>query len=119
MAIYGGYEVGMKLKSRIHRLTRHLRLPGLRAQYRQRRDLCVDLFGGFFVLKARSPGTNGTVYDGYVKSKSLQCSNYWVEKFDDENKQFPVISFVPPTSGMFLWVSRFLLSHAPGPNESY
>jgi aromatic amino acid aminotransferase I len=79
-------------------------LPGLRAQYRERRDLCLDLFGQIFDLRDRSLGDNTTIYDGYVKPSSLHPPNFWAEKFD-EPKQFPVISFVPPTSGMFLWVS--------------
>ncbi|KAJ3571430.1 hypothetical protein NP233_g3765 [Leucocoprinus birnbaumii] len=79
-------------------------LRGLRAQYTERRDLCIDLFHEFFELQEQSPGVKGTPYNGYLKSRSPEALNYWAEKFDDEVKQRPVISFVPPTSGMFLWL---------------
>ncbi|KAF5364252.1 hypothetical protein D9756_000658 [Leucocoprinus leucothites] len=86
-------------------------LRGLGTQYRERRDLCIDLFAEFFKLKPRSPGINGTPYDGYLKPRSLHSFDYWTEKFVDVPNESPVISFVPPTSGMFLWLQINFKSH--------
>jgi len=86
-------------------------LQGLRAQYRNRRDFCVDCFGDSFDLVPRSAGFNYTVYDGYIKTKTVQPQNKWAEKFVDRGKQFPVFSFVPPSSGMFVWLQINFRDH--------
>lgn len=43
-------------------------------------------------------------YDGYIKREAATYLKNWSENFTATDNSFPVISFVPPTSGMFLWV---------------
>jgi len=86
-------------------------LQGIRAQYRERRDFCVDCFDDAFHLVPRSAGVNYTIYDGYIKSKMVLPQNKWKEKFIDREKQFPVFSFTPPTSGMFVWLQINFQDH--------
>lgn len=78
-------------------------LEGLAVQYKTRRDYIIDCFAEEFHLR-RSLGTHGVwkdleVYDLYAKPPSDASG---LEKFDFGSK---LISFVPPTSGMFIWVS--------------
>ncbi|KAF9451689.1 PLP-dependent transferase [Macrolepiota fuliginosa MF-IS2] len=86
-------------------------LQGLRAQYRERRNFCLDCFGDFFELEARSTASTA-IYDGYIKTKPIQPSNKWTEEFVHREKRFPVFSFVPPTSGMFVWLQINFRDHS-------
>lgn len=79
-------------------------LRGLRAQYSMRRDAFVDAMVDEFHItfgagKGRLEGA--TVYQCNLKKAGVLGS------FSEKAK--PVISFVPPTSGMFVWVGIFKL----------
>lgn len=78
-------------------------LHGLAIQYKTRRDWFIDCLSEELHLEATTSSDvsfwkDCVVYDAYAKR-----SNSWImsEKGSVGTKLF---SFVPPTSGMFLWV---------------
>ncbi|CAL1700165.1 unnamed protein product [Somion occarium] len=84
-------------------------LHGLAVQYTGRRDYIIDCFAEEFHLRS-SIGTTGIwngleVYDLYAKPKRNASG---LEKFDFGPK---LISFVPPTSGMFIWLKINFRTH--------
>ncbi|KAI0041417.1 PLP-dependent transferase [Auriscalpium vulgare] len=87
-------------------------LRGLATQYKLRRDFFCDLLGDAFELRVSTP-TRGAwagcaVHTAYAKrpaSARLRLS----EKSADTRK--PLLSFVPPSSGMFVWVRLHLAGH--------
>ncbi|KAI0751113.1 PLP-dependent transferase [Daedaleopsis nitida] len=92
-------------------------LQGLAVQYKSRRDFFIDALEEEFHLR-RSVGATGawtgcTVYTASAKpqnvfGRSLQMS----EKFGGFGAK-PLFSFVPPTSGMFVWL-KMHFENAPG-----
>ncbi|KAI0082536.1 PLP-dependent transferase [Panus rudis PR-1116 ss-1] len=94
-------------------------LHGLNVQYTIRRDFLIDSFFDEFHVRS-SYGTKGLwkgleVYDVYAKPKS---SGSALEKFERGPKMF---SFVPPTSGMFIWMQlnfEEIPSHRSGDEET-
>ncbi|KAF7301640.1 Aminotran-1-2 domain-containing protein [Mycena indigotica] len=84
-------------------------LKGLRVQYTLRRDFLVDCFANEFQLIT----TSGTdmwagcqVFNGSVKPKST--THFFNEKVPLST---PIFSFVPPTSGMFVWLKVHFTEH--------
>lgn len=81
-------------------------MQNIRIQYQQRRDWMVAAFAKQFELVpaeecgAELPGAQGLV-------AMLESSN------DEARKRVPVLSFVPPTGGMFVW-TKFYLHSNPG-----
>ena len=76
-------------------------LQGLRAQYRHRRDFFVDcLAEEFDLLPAPASAVHGAqaaddhvmVLSGYPRGSALK------------EKTRPLMSFVPPSSGMYVWI---------------
>lgn len=79
-------------------------MQSIRIQYQQRRDWMVAAFARQFGLvpaeeSADFPGAQGVVAV--------------LESRDESEKAVPVFSFVPPTSGMFIW-AKFNLASNPG-----
>ncbi|EKM80315.1 hypothetical protein AGABI1DRAFT_113513 [Agaricus bisporus var. burnettii JB137-S8] len=92
-------------------------LRGLRGQYRKRRDFCIDCFAESFELKASTVNGHQTTYDGYIRREESTYSKRWQENFMGTDDFFPVISFMPPTSGMFLWIQVNFQAH-PSSSQS-
>lgn len=87
----------------LFRLTISLESVGLTVEYKDRRDFLIDSLSEEFHLK-RTIGQQGVwkgmdVYEASANHRSLGIH---AEKFEIGCKMF---SFVPPTSGMFLWVN--------------
>lgn len=79
-------------------------MQNIRLQYQERRDWMVAAFARHFEIVpaeecANLPGAQGFV--GMLKTK------------DEAKKRVPVLSFVPPTGGMFIW-TKFYLASNPG-----
>ncbi|KAJ6613492.1 PLP-dependent transferase [Mycena sp. CBHHK59/15] len=86
-------------------------LKALRLQYTLRRDFLLDCLAEEFHLEV-APGTAGArkgceVYHGSVKPKR-SITGYLNEKSPASTTLF---SFVPPTSGMFLWIKIHFDQH--------
>ncbi|KAJ7700049.1 pyridoxal phosphate-dependent transferase [Mycena rosella] len=86
-------------------------LKALRLQYTIRRDYFVDCLAEEFQLTI-APGTTGMwegcqVYTGFAKPKR-NLTGYFNEKAPMSNALF---SFVPPTSGMFVWIKVHFDQH--------
>ncbi|KAJ7047399.1 pyridoxal phosphate-dependent transferase [Mycena alexandri] len=86
-------------------------LKGLRLQYTLRRDYFVDALAEEFQLTV-APGTAGMwegcqVYTGSAKPKR-SVTGYFNEKAPISS---PLFSFVPPTSGMFVWLKIHFDQH--------
>uniref|UniRef100_A0A0W0FCP6 PLP-dependent transferase n=1 Tax=Moniliophthora roreri TaxID=221103 RepID=A0A0W0FCP6_MONRR len=81
----------------------------LRIQYKQRRDYFIDCLGRDFHLQrtfARDGFREGAVvYEGFLKSQNTFIS----EKSIVSSQR--VFSFIPPTSGMFIWLQLHLEHH--------
>ncbi|KAL6309824.1 PLP-dependent transferase [Sparassis latifolia] len=82
-------------------------LQGLAIQYTRRRDFFVDCFANEFDLKRSTSDFSlwqgWDVYDGYTKPRNQFMS--------EKKSSVKVLSFVPPTSGMFLWVKIYFENH--------
>ncbi|KAJ7498959.1 pyridoxal phosphate-dependent transferase [Mycena latifolia] len=85
-------------------------LKALRLQYTMRRDFFVDCLAEEFQLTV-APGTAMSegcqVYSGFAKPKR-NLTGYFNEKVPMSNALF---SFVPPTSGMFVWIKVHFDQH--------
>ncbi|KAJ6599100.1 pyridoxal phosphate-dependent transferase [Mycena vulgaris] len=86
-------------------------LQALRLQYTMRRDFFVDCLAEEFQL-AVAPDAAGMwegseVYNGFAKPKR-SLTGYFNEKAPMSNALF---SFVPPTSGMFVWIKIHFDQH--------
>ncbi|TFY78193.1 hypothetical protein EWM64_g5817 [Hericium alpestre] len=87
-------------------------LRGLRMQYKLRRDLFVDLLSDEFDLResvgtrAQGPWERCTVYTAYAKPRGRALP--WMS---EKHAAKPLFSFVPPSSGMFVWVALHFDSH--------
>ncbi|KAK1224386.1 hypothetical protein PQX77_012682 [Marasmius sp. AFHP31] len=83
-------------------------LRGIRAQYKQRRDDYVDCLAETFDLR-KTVGTEAheegcTVYEAFLRPQSGFISS-------EKTPVTPVLSFVPPTSGMFVWLEVHFQHH--------
>jgi len=75
--------------------------PGLRAEYTRRRNFFLDCLVENFHLEPGSSSKDG--FEGFdVYFASELTTSISSEKRCIEG---PIFSFVPPTSGMFVWVS--------------
>ncbi|KAH7879766.1 pyridoxal phosphate-dependent transferase [Lentinula edodes] len=86
-------------------------LKALRLQYKQRRDYFLDCFADEFHLKA-TLSTEGYTAGAHIYHASLKPKRSFVllsEK--DVAYSKPLFSFVPPSSGMFLWLELHLDDH--------
>ncbi|KAF9462610.1 pyridoxal phosphate-dependent transferase [Collybia nuda] len=88
-------------------------LRALRLQYKERRDFFVDCLHKEFhveheiILSGASEGCNGyLVFDRPMVSPS---DGY--EKYYPDARSKAMFSFVPPTSGMFIWIKLHLDQH--------
>lgn len=78
-------------------------LQGIKAQYTTRRDAFIDaMMHELDISLTKGTGIleGATVYEGSIKETG------WSVMSEKEKKR-PRVSFVPPTSGMFVWVSAF------------
>ena len=74
----------------------HCKLSGLGAEYTRRRDFFLDCLVENFHLEPGSSSKGGFKgFDVYFASVSKEKRHI----------QGPIFSFIPPTSGMFIWVS--------------
>ena len=74
----------------------HCVLPGLGAEYTRRRNFFLDCLVENFHLEPGSSSKGGFKgFDVYFASISKEKSY----------NEGPIFSFIPPTSGMFVWVS--------------
>ncbi|KII94834.1 hypothetical protein PLICRDRAFT_193623 [Plicaturopsis crispa FD-325 SS-3] len=87
-------------------------LQGLGTQYTLRRDHFIDCLADEFHLQ-RAPGGGQGVWGGsdiYIASQKPSRWNNLSEKYASASRK-PMFSFVPPTSGMFLWIKLHLENH--------
>ncbi|KAF7332154.1 Aminotran-1-2 domain-containing protein [Mycena kentingensis (nom. inval.)] len=85
-------------------------LKGLRVQYTVRRDFLVDCFADEFNLSLE-PAAVGDIWEGcqvYHGSVKRKNTVFWSEKAAHST---PLFSFVPPSSGMFIWLKVHLDQH--------
>jgi aromatic amino acid aminotransferase I len=103
-------------------------LRGLRAEYRERRDVVVDAFHENFKIETiRSAHTTTTnrsrvTFIGYEKYNSSKRTPLRTIDLDEKFASFglsegrkPLISFSPPEGGMFVWVNVHVFNHPSFP----
>jgi aromatic amino acid aminotransferase I / 2-aminoadipate transaminase len=76
-------------------------LKGLRVQYSTRRDALIDaMMNELDITLTKGTGIleGATIFEGSIKESGWSVMT--------EKKKKIVVSFVPPTSGMFVWVSH-------------
>jgi len=84
-------------------------LEGIQGQYTLRRDFFVDAFFDTFDIRPATPevaafGAGLPVMTAYLKSSDSNTDgNEMSEKYPLSLKT-PLFSFIPPSSGMFVWV---------------
>ncbi|KAF8897502.1 pyridoxal phosphate-dependent transferase [Infundibulicybe gibba] len=96
-------------------------LKGLRTQYRGRRDFFIGLLADEFhletALETSGIWEGATVYTAYNKAKGGNTQ----AALEKSSSSPPMFSFVPPTSGMFVWLWVALAEagvlFAPGNNQ--
>lgn len=97
-------------------------LRGIKATYKQKRDMAIDAMEDSFHLEFEvDKGYNPLVMDfmtgaraitGYAKQIGGSKEAAWDEKRGVQSKRGPpLISFIPPTAGMFLFVGVHLANH--------
>lgn len=95
-------------------------LRGIKATYQQRRDWMVDALHHAFHLEFDGDGFNplvaetqfGRAVTGYAKPDPASAQAKWDEKRGASSALgAPLISFIPPTAGMFVFVGVHLRSH--------
>ncbi|EPQ59207.1 PLP-dependent transferase [Gloeophyllum trabeum ATCC 11539] len=86
-------------------------LRGLGAQYTARRDFFIDAFAEEFDLDL-STGQSGAWRgcDVYLATEKVKPTGEMSEKFALTARR-PLFSFVPPTSGMFVWLKVHFENH--------
>lgn len=77
-------------------------LSGLGVEYTRRRNYFIDGLLDKFHLELAS--TPQTLFPGSVRYIASDRSGY----FNEKGSRKPLFSFVPPSSGMFVWVSQSL-----------
>lgn len=110
-------------------------LRGLRAEYRERRDVVVDAFHDNFKMETVRDGAsrqlvleNGMdaksriTFVGYEKYSSIKRTplrtadlNEKFANFGVSERRKPLISFSPPEGGMFVWVNVHISNHPSYP----
>jgi len=86
-------------------------LKALRLQYKQRRNYLLDCFAEEFHLQS-SVSTQGYTAGAPVYYGSLKPKRSFIPLSEkDVAYSKPLFSFVPPTSGMFVWVELHLEEH--------
>lgn len=100
-------------------------LRGIKAHYRMRRDWICDAFEDNFHLEFES-NTNGLstnpavleVFEGlgrgvtcYAKPAEGSAQAKWDEKRGLASRGPPLVSFIPPTAGMFIWLAVHMDRH--------
>ncbi|PPQ63863.1 hypothetical protein CVT24_009489 [Panaeolus cyanescens] len=80
-------------------------LRGIRAQYTDRRDYLLDCFQEKFHLETCTSPMS--IWDGSVSYAAYAKTS----RGSDEKQRGPMFSFVPPTSGMFLWIRMHFENH--------
>ncbi|KAK9900469.1 PLP-dependent transferase [Cystobasidium minutum MCA 4210] len=117
-------------------------LRGLRAEYRERRDVTVDAFHQNFKMEtvrtgegssrraALTSGTSAntkarTMFVGYEKYSSTERTPLRTINLDEKFASFgmaegrkPLISFSPPEGGMFVWVNVHISNHPSYPAQA-
>lgn len=113
-------------------------LRGLRAEYRERRDVTVDAFHQNFKMEtvrtgesrqlALASGVNTkprTMFVGYEKYNSSKRTPLRTVNLDEKFANFglsegrkPLISFSPPEGGMFVWVNVHISNHPSFPSHA-
>lgn len=78
---------------------------GLQTQYTIRRDFIIDRFAEEFDLQSVKETEidcfkGRVVYTAYPRSRST----LWMSEKSSPLDRKPLLSFIPPTSGMFVWV---------------
>ncbi|KAH8824728.1 pyridoxal phosphate-dependent transferase [Flagelloscypha sp. PMI_526] len=95
-------------------------LRGLRLQYAQRRDNFIDLVGEGFDLRASLASSDARSYQrGSVVYYAYPKSTVWTEKWSRGDSSNPFFSFVPSTSGMFLWIRVHFEDHPSFASRGY
>ena len=84
---------------------------GLAVEYRTRRDYFIDSLSEEFQV-SRTVGTRGVWQGADVLEFSFKPT-----EMSEKLRQRKMFSLVPPTAGMFLWVSRISISTTPGPEQ--
>jgi aromatic amino acid aminotransferase I len=82
-------------------------LRGIKAHYRMRRDWICDAFEDNFHLEIDTNNSNSSVlevFDGL--GRGVTC----YDKSSGE-KPIPLVSFIPPTAGMFIWLAIHVDRH--------
>ncbi|KAL0949929.1 hypothetical protein HGRIS_009955 [Hohenbuehelia grisea] len=91
-------------------------LRALGTQYTQRRDFLLDCFSDEFHLEVeqehKGAWKGNTVYRAYAVPRNARAM---IEK---TSARAPMFSFVPPTSGMFVWMQLHLNHHPAFPDET-
>jgi len=86
-------------------------LKALRIQYKGRRDYLVDCFAEEFHLQ-QSISTQGYTAGAQVYYASLKPKRSFIPLSEkDVAYSKPLFSFVPPSSGMFVWIELHLEDH--------
>ncbi|EIM92817.1 PLP-dependent transferase [Stereum hirsutum FP-91666 SS1] len=99
-------------------------LRGIRFQYKLRRDLFLDIISEEFDLST-STGSSSmgawagcTVYTAYTKSKAITCRSSLTGNDEKTPERKRMLSFVAPSSGMFLWLKlHFESIPKPSPDD--
>jgi aromatic amino acid aminotransferase I len=74
-------------------------LHGLSKQYTMRRDAFFDyLFEEFFITRTHCKGDGRDLYSAFAKKSTISGHER------DEGCSKVLFSFIPPTSGMFIWI---------------
>lgn len=71
---------------------------GLRTEYTRRRDFFVDCIAENFHLELAPPEKNG------IKGSEMYLASH-LKVLGEKRIRKSLFSFVPPSSGMFVWVS--------------
>ncbi|KIY73729.1 PLP-dependent transferase [Cylindrobasidium torrendii FP15055 ss-10] len=86
-------------------------LQALRLQYKHRRDFLIDSLADEFHLDL-SIGTSGFRNGSQVYNVSFKRASAFSEKHSAQDGR-PIFSFVPPSSGMFVWLKLHLEDFVP------
>lgn len=85
--------------------------PGIRFQYKLRRDLFLDIISEEFDLSTSTvyssigAWSGCTVYTAYARPKASTLLSPVTGSNEKTRERKRMLSFVAPSSGMFLWVS--------------
>lgn len=95
-------------------------LRGIKANYRMRRDWMLDALTDAFHLESETNGANplvlatpfGRCFTGYARPTANSAEGQWDEKRGMQGAYGkPLVSFIPPSAGMFVFLGVHLSSH--------